>query len=170
MRQASWTDAKGAAFILAPMQPKIFLLELTEGRSVFPLAGEAASRIPLVDAGAPWPEDAAADPDMPAPAGRAARDLMGCTVNSGPYRLASDGIPRHSMGPLRRVAAAAASIGMDPGDAVASAAMLLLRGRIPDPDLQRILSAAGELGSELARYCAGASADQYFHKLEASHE
>jgi hypothetical protein len=155
----TWTDKDGSLQILAAECPVVFLLELAQGRSVFPFTPPLAWEIPVIDTDAPWGDYHEPEFEVPAPCSAMAPGFFVALASAGAVPLPSArGLPRNAVDAARKMKGACMAAGIDAAASALIPLVALAHCRADGETLAEMIGAAGgELAPAFEAYAAEAA-------------
>ena len=160
----TWTGKDGSLQLLAPAAPVVFLLELAQGRSVFPFMPPLAWELPVIDTDAPWGDYN--EPTAGAAAPCAAMDtkaFAGLSPAGAVPLPSARGLPRNAVDAARRMKGACIAAGLDASASALVPIVALAHCRSSGEALASAIDAAGgELAPAFKEYAVEEAFSQIF--------
>jgi len=162
--EVTWTSKDGALQLLSAACPIVFLLELAQGRSVFPFMPPLAWEIPVIDTDAPWGDDHEPEFEIPAPCSAMAPDVFKGLSHAGAVPLPSAReMPRNAVDAARRMKGACEAAGLGASESALITLIAVALCRADNATLSGMIDAVGgELSSGFKAYAAEAAFNQIF--------
>ena len=160
----TWTGKDGSLQLLAPAAPVVFLLELAQGRAVFPFMPPLAWEIPVIDTDAPWGDYQEPTAGVAAPCAAMDTKAFAGLLSAGAVPLPSArGLPRNAVDAARRMKGACVAAGLDAAASALIPIVVLAHCRSSSEALAAAIDAAGgDLAPAFKAYAAEEAFSQIF--------